>query len=54
MLTLLVSRMANKQIGRRLQITEATVKAHVTRIFQAIGVSDRTQAAVWAHRHDVT
>jgi DNA-binding NarL/FixJ family response regulator len=41
----------NKSIARRLQISERTVKAHVTRIFQRIGVSDRTQAALWAERH---
>lgn len=42
---------ANKHIARRLGITEATVKAHLTSIFQTIGVTDRTQAALWAHRH---
>jgi DNA-binding NarL/FixJ family response regulator len=41
----------NKWIARRLQISERTVKAHVTRVFQRIGVSDRTQAALWAERH---
>jgi DNA-binding NarL/FixJ family response regulator len=41
----------NKSIARRLHISERTVKAHVTRIFQRIGVSDRTQAALWAERH---
>jgi DNA-binding NarL/FixJ family response regulator len=40
---------ANKQIARRLAISEATVKAHLTSIFQRIGVRDRTQAALWAH-----
>jgi DNA-binding NarL/FixJ family response regulator len=41
----------NKSIARRLQISERTVKAHVTHIFQRIGVNDRTQAALWAERH---
>ena len=41
----------NKSIARRLQISERTVKGHVTRIFQRIGVTDRTQAALWAQRH---
>ncbi len=40
--------LANKQIARRLGITERTVKAHLTSIFQRIGVTDRTQAALWA------
>ncbi len=43
--------LANKQIGRRLGISERTVKAHLTSVFQRIGVVDRTQAAVWAERN---
>jgi DNA-binding NarL/FixJ family response regulator len=42
--------LANKQIARRLGISELTVKSHLTSIFSRIGVSDRTQAAVWAER----
>ncbi|MGA8845197.1 MAG: response regulator transcription factor [Nocardioides sp.] len=41
----------NKQIARRLEISERTVKAHLTSAFARIGVSDRTQAALWAERH---
>jgi DNA-binding NarL/FixJ family response regulator len=40
----------NKRIALRLEISEKTVKAHLTSIFQQIGVSDRTQAALWARR----
>lgn len=43
--------LANKQIARRLGIAERTVKAHLTNVFQAIGVADRTQAALWAQEH---
>ena len=43
--------LANKQIARRLGITERTVKAHLTSIFATIGVADRTSAALWAERH---
>ncbi|MGI8676317.1 MAG: response regulator [Nocardioidaceae bacterium] len=43
--------LANKQIARRLGISERTVKAHLTSVFQRIGVVDRTQAALWAERH---
>ena len=43
--------LANKQIAWRLGISERTVKAHLTRVFTALGVSDRTQAAVWATKH---
>ena len=45
--------LANKQIARRLSISERTVKAHLTSVFQRIGVADRTQAALWAERHDL-
>ena len=40
--------MPNKLIARELGISEKTVKAHLTRVFQQIGVTDRTQAALWA------
>jgi DNA-binding NarL/FixJ family response regulator len=43
--------LANKQIARRLGITERTVKAHLTKIFQRIDVTGRTQAAIWASEH---
>jgi DNA-binding NarL/FixJ family response regulator len=43
--------MANKQIARRLGISERTVKAHLTNVFQRIGVTDRTQAALWAREN---
>jgi DNA-binding NarL/FixJ family response regulator len=50
-LALLAEGLANKQIARRLGIAEKTVKAHLTSVFQSIGVTDRTQAALWARRH---
>ncbi|HSB85677.1 MAG TPA: response regulator transcription factor [Ilumatobacteraceae bacterium] len=43
--------LANKQIARKLGITERTVKAHLTKIFQRIDASGRTQAAIWAAEH---
>ena len=46
--------LANKQIARRLGISERTVKAHLTSVFATIGVADRTAAALWAERHEVT
>jgi DNA-binding NarL/FixJ family response regulator len=49
-LALLVEGMANKLIARRLGISEKTVKAHLTRIFRVLDVTDRTQAALWAER----
>lgn len=40
----------NKQIAHELQITEATVKAHMTVILRKLGLVRRTQAAVLAQR----
>ena len=50
-LALLVEGLPNKLIARRLGISEKTVKAHLTRIFRELDVTDRTQAALWAQRH---
>jgi two-component system, NarL family, response regulator LiaR len=49
-LRLVVEGYANKQIARRLLITEKTVKTHVSSILQKPGVADRTAAAVLAIR----
>jgi DNA-binding NarL/FixJ family response regulator len=53
-LELITRGMANKQIARALQISDSTVKAHVGSIFQRIGVTDRTSAALWAERNSRT
>lgn len=53
-LALLTLGLMNKQIARRLRISEKTVKSHLTRIFDRIGARDRTQAALWAERHGVS
>jgi DNA-binding NarL/FixJ family response regulator len=53
-LTLLVEGLPNKLIARRLEISEKTVKTHLTSIFRALGVTDRTQAALWAERSGFT
>lgn len=42
---------SNRSIARTLFISEKTVKKHLTNIFQKIGVTDRTQAAVYAIKH---
>jgi two-component system nitrate/nitrite response regulator NarL len=41
----------NKFIAQSMSITESTVKAHVKTLMRKIGVSNRTQAAIWAHQH---
>lgn len=50
-LRLVGSGLANKQIGRQLGIAERTVKAHLSNVFRAIGVTDRASAALWARDH---
>ncbi|NQT13379.1 MAG: response regulator transcription factor [Planctomycetes bacterium] len=42
--------LTNKEIAQQLHISYETVKEHVQHILRKIGVSDRTQAAVWAVR----
>lgn len=49
-LKLLAQGQSNKQIARELEISEITVKAHVSAIFRKLGVSNRTQAANEARR----
>lgn len=43
----------NKQIAYELDISEATVKAHITAIFRKLGVVNRTQAVLMAAKLDV-
>ncbi len=43
----------NKEIGKRLDISERTVKNHISSIFKKIEVTDRTQAAVFAIRNNL-
>jgi DNA-binding NarL/FixJ family response regulator len=50
-LRLVAAGLANKLIARKLSISERTVKAHLTSVFAQLGVSDRTQAALWAREH---
>lgn len=52
-LALVIAGRRNKQIARRLGISEKTVKGHLTNLFQRIGVTDRTQAALWAERNGI-
>lgn len=53
-LELIAEGMINKEIAKRLYISEKTVKNHVSNIFRKLNVSDRTQAAIYAFKHNMT
>ncbi|MDR2837812.1 MAG: response regulator transcription factor [Azonexus sp.] len=52
-LALMVRGLSNREIGDQLQLSEGTVKVHVTAIFKALGVSSRTQALVAVTRYGI-
>jgi len=52
-LRLLAQGATNMDISDLLEINPHTVKSHVIHIFNKLGVSDRTQAAVWATRNNL-
>jgi DNA-binding NarL/FixJ family response regulator len=49
-LALLGAGLPNKLIARRLEISEKTVKTHLTSVYRRIGVDSRTEAALWAKK----
>jgi DNA-binding NarL/FixJ family response regulator len=51
-LQLLAEGRSNREIARMLTVSEKTVKTHVSNVLMKLGVADRTQAALWAVRHD--
>ncbi len=53
-LRLLAQGLNNRQIAARLYLAEGTVKNYVSSILAKLGVSDRTQAAIWARQHGLT
>jgi DNA-binding NarL/FixJ family response regulator len=50
-LVLIAGGRSNKRIALELGVAEKTVKTHVGHVLAKLGVSDRTQAALWAVRH---
>ncbi|RCX15478.1 LuxR family two component transcriptional regulator [Anaerobacterium chartisolvens] len=52
-LELIAEGMINKEIAKELYISEKTVKNHVSNIFKKLNVSDRTQAAIYAFKHNI-
>jgi DNA-binding CsgD family transcriptional regulator len=53
-LRLIARGFSNKEIAGILSIRPDTTKTHVRNIFSKLGVTDRTQAAVWAASHKLT
>lgn len=47
-LELLVTGLSNRAIGEQLRVTEATVKAHLTKVYAVLGVGDRISAVLRA------
>jgi DNA-binding NarL/FixJ family response regulator len=45
---------SNAAIGRKLWVTEQTVKFHLSNVYRKIGVQNRTAAARWAEHHGVS
>jgi len=43
---------SNREIARSLSLAEKTIKTHVSNVLMKLGVADRTQAALWAVRHE--
>jgi NarL family two-component system response regulator LiaR len=52
-LRLIAKGMSNREIAQALSISEKTVKTHVSNILSKLDLADRTQAAIYAHRHGV-
>lgn len=52
-LRLIAAGATNKEIAARLYLSEGTVKNHISRILQRLGLRDRTQAALYARDQDL-
>ena len=52
-LKLIAAGKSNKEIARKLGITEATVKVHNKNLFKKLGLKSRVEAAMWTVEHKV-
>lgn len=52
-LKLIAEGLINKEIAKTLYISEKTVKNHISNIFKKLDVNDRTQAAIYAFKHNI-
>ncbi|HEY5583800.1 MAG TPA: response regulator transcription factor [Ruminiclostridium sp.] len=52
-LKLIAEGMINKEIAKKLFISEKTVKNHNSNIFKKLDINDRTQAAIYAFKHNI-
>ena len=52
-LSLIAAGATNREIAKRLYLSEGTVKNHISRILNRLGLRDRTQAALYARDHNI-
>jgi DNA-binding NarL/FixJ family response regulator len=52
-LQLIAQGLSNKELAKGLTISEKTVKTHLSSIYSKLNLSDRTQAAIYALKHDL-
>ena len=52
-LQLIAQGLSNKELAEELTISEKTVKTHLSSIYSKLNLSDRTQAAIYALKHDL-
>ena len=49
-ITLVAEGKLNKEIGYKLHLSEGTIKEYLCKIFKKVGVTNRTELAIWSHK----